>query len=70
MLLRSTDTLPIGTPLELRFTLPGTEEPLRLEARVVRLTGPGEIPGIALHFDNVSRTQHAELERFLARQES
>jgi CheY-like chemotaxis protein len=69
MLVRSSDTLPVGTPIQVQFTLPGAESPLRLDAKVVRLTGPGEIPGIALCFESVAARQQAELERFMERQE-
>lgn len=58
MLVRAENVLPVGTTATLSFCLPNDQEPLEIEATVVRLTSPGEIPGIALHFERVKYGQN------------
>ena len=50
MLVRTEDTLPVDTAVVTCFSLPDDQDPIEAKARVVRLTGAGEIPGIALQF--------------------
>lgn len=66
MLVRTGDTLPIDTPVTTSFSLPDGQDPIEARARVVRLTGPGEIPGIALNFENLSKSTRKRIEGFLA----
>lgn len=66
MLIRTEDTLPIGTAVEAEFSLPGQSEPIEAEARVVRLTAAGEIPGIALTFEKLRKATRNRLRGFLA----
>ena len=66
MLVRTEDTLPIGTSVLTRFTVPGAAEPIQAQSRVVRLTAAGEVPGIALHFEKITSKDRSRLERFLA----
>lgn len=65
MLIRTEDTLPVGTAVEAEFSLPGDSETIEAEAKVVRLTAPGEIPGIALHFEKLLEHSRRRLESFL-----
>ena len=66
MLVRANDVLPLGTPTRVEFTLPGAKHSMRLDAKVVRLTGAGEIPGIALSFEAVSERNQELLQDFVA----
>lgn len=68
MLIRTEDTLPIGTSVQTEFSLPGQSDPIEAEAKVVRLTVPGEIPGIALNFEKLRRASRQKLMSFLAEQ--
>lgn len=65
MLIRTEDTLPVGTTVEAEFSLPGQSEPIEAEGRVVRMTVPGEIPGIALNFEKLPESSRRRLETFL-----
>lgn len=65
MLLRTEDTLPIDTSVVTSFALPNDQDPIEAKARVVRLTGPGEVPGIGLHFEDLANADRARLEQFL-----
>ncbi|MDX1645123.1 MAG: PilZ domain-containing protein [Thermoanaerobaculia bacterium] len=65
MLIRTEDTLPVGTPVEAEFSLPGQNEPIEIEGKVVRMTVPGEIPGIALNFERLRGGSRHRLETFL-----
>lgn len=68
MLVRTEDTAPVGTVVEASFSLPGTGgDPIETCGRVVRETMPGEIPGIAVHFESFAGNSEERLKRFLAR---
>lgn len=66
MLIRTEDTLPIGTRVQAEFNLPGQSDPIAARAKVVRLTVAGEIPGIALNFESLHKGSRQKLESFLA----
>jgi hypothetical protein len=66
MLVRSDDTVPVGTVGLVSFQLPRTDRPTEARVRVVRETVAGEIPGIALHFDEFQEDSEAGLLSFLA----
>ena len=65
MLVRTNDTLPIDTKVFVDFKLPDGKDSVQTRARVVRLTGPGEIPGIALEFQDLSEETRSRLHSFL-----
>ena len=69
MFLKSEEPVPEGTQLSLEFTLPGSQEPLRVEAEVVRVakrTKDKEItPGMGIQFKNLDKKQRQEIESFI-----
>lgn len=65
MLVRTEDTLPVDTKVVTNFAIPDGKDPIEAKAKVVRLTGPGEIPGIALHFERLKRKDRTRLQEFL-----
>ena len=69
MLVRTEDTFPVDTRVSTTFALPDGGDPIQAEARVVRLTGPGEIPGIALHFEKLNQKDRGRLEDYLGKRE-
>jgi CheY-like chemotaxis protein len=66
MLVRTEDTVPIGTVGLVSFQLPRADRPTEARVRVVRETVAGEIPGIALHFDEFQEESEPDLLSFLA----
>ena len=68
MLVRTADTLPVDTPVVTHFSIPDGKDPIEARARVVRLTGPGEIPGIALQFLELADETQRRLAALLARE--
>jgi DNA repair protein RadC len=46
---------PLGTAVDLRFTLPGSEEPVRVKGSVVHVSSGegGEPPGLGIEFENL-----------------
>jgi DNA repair protein RadC len=46
---------PLGTQVDLQFTLPGSEEPVRVKGIVVHVSegGSGEPPGLGIEFENL-----------------
>ena len=66
MLVRTEDTVPIGTLGLVSFQLPNVERPTEARVRVVRETVAGEIPGIALHFEEFQEGGEASLVTYLA----
>ena len=70
MLVRSEDSAPVGTPVAANFTVPGSAEPIEATGRVVRETMPGEIPGIAVHFEGFAGDSEARLKSYLAQRQS
>ncbi len=69
ILVRTDDTLPVGTHVETRFSLPGDPEPFITRADVVRKTSTGEVPGIALRFVDLAARDRSRLESFLTTQD-
>lgn len=66
MLVRSEDTVPLGTTAQASFRLRSGDDPIEARARVIRETVPGEIPGIALHFDSFTGDSADRLKTFMA----
>jgi CheY-like chemotaxis protein len=66
MLVRTEDTVPVGTSAEVSFRVHSGSDPIEATARVVRETVPGEIPGIALHFESFRNDSKKRLEEFMA----
>lgn len=66
MLVRTENTVPVGTSADVSFRLRSGDDPIEARARVVRETAPGEIPGIALHFDSFRKDSQARLKQFMA----
>lgn len=59
VLVRTSDLIPVGESVEVMISLPGGAQPVRMDATVVRHTGPGEIAGFALkvtRFQGIART--------------
>jgi CheY-like chemotaxis protein len=70
MLVRTDDTVPVGTVGLVSFQLPARDQPTEARVRVVRETVAGEIPGIALHFEEFQEEAQADLRSFIAAQSS
>jgi hypothetical protein len=66
MLVRTEDTVPIGTVGLVSFQLPKVDRATEARVRVIRETVAGEIPGIALHFEEFQEESEADLLSFLA----
>ncbi len=66
MLVRTEDTVPVGTLGLVSFQLPTTDRPTEARVRVIRETVAGEIPGIALHFEEFQEGGEASLISYLA----
>jgi len=66
MLVRTEDTVPVGTAATASFRLRSGDDPIEATARVVRETVPGEIPGIALHFESFANDSEGRLKAFVA----
>lgn len=66
MLVRTEDTVPVGTVARASFRLLSGADPIVADAKVVRETMPGEIPGIALHFDRFENDGEKRLKQFMA----
>ena len=45
----------VGSSVALQFQIPGSDDPIQVMGRVVRLTegGPGEEPGMGIEFENL-----------------
>lgn len=68
MLVRTEDTFPVGTVGLASFRLPAAAEATEVRVRVIRETVAGEIPGIALHFEDFQEGSDAALKAFVATQ--
>jgi len=66
MLVRTEDTVPVGTLTNVNFRLRSGSDPIVARARVVRETVPGEIPGIALHFESFENDSESRLKEFMS----
>ena len=58
--------LPIGTHVNLTFTLPGDSEPVKLSGQIVSTAGPEELR-MGVKFTNVSTAAQAQIDAYLAR---
>jgi uncharacterized protein (TIGR02266 family) len=58
---------PVGTRMSIRFTLPGDDAPLQLDARIVRIEQAATL-GMHLEFLEIPAAATGRLERFIARQ--
>ncbi len=67
MLLKSSRPLPLGTELEVRFTLPGLSSELRIACRVLRVDQVSYHPSyaVALEFESIDRAVKRALENYL-----
>ena len=70
MLVRTDDTVPVGTLGLVSFQLPTTDRPTEARVRVIRETVAGEIPGIALRFEEFQEGGEARLIAYLTGQTS
>lgn len=65
MLVRTEDRVPVGTKARVSFKLRSGDDPVEAEALVVRETVPGEIPGLALHFESFRNDGRERLTKFM-----
>lgn len=68
MLVRTEDRVPVGTLGLVSFQLPAGDRPTEARVRVIRETVAGEIPGIALRFEEFQEDGQANLLAFIAAQ--
>lgn len=57
---------PVGTQVEIEFTLPGDGEPIRVLAEIVNALEDEERLGMGMKFMNLSHEQAARIRRFIA----
>ncbi|MGB3562583.1 MAG: PilZ domain-containing protein [Thermoanaerobaculia bacterium] len=69
MLIRTNEDFPLGSSISLEFTLPGEQEPIKVEATVVRHTDPDreQIKGLGLKFVDIAPGPKKRLEDYLQR---
>lgn len=67
MLIRTTEHYPLGSEVELEFALPGIQEPVQVEAQVVRHAIPDRehVTGMGLKFTRVAPEHKMRLEQYL-----
>jgi uncharacterized protein (TIGR02266 family) len=59
-----------GTVINLRFTLPGETSPIKVHGEIVNVGDTPEDLGMGLRFVDLSDTDRARIERFMARTKS
>ncbi|MFQ5526166.1 MAG: PilZ domain-containing protein [Thermoanaerobaculia bacterium] len=67
LLLKGAQAIPVGTRVDIVFSLPDESEPVRGTALVVRHTGNGEAPGVGLRFVELEPDELLRLRRFVDR---
>jgi len=69
MFLKSDRPFAVGSKLDIEFTLPGTENPIKTQARVVRTCPPGNPddhpPGMGIAFVEMDREYLRTIEEFI-----
>ncbi|HEX3902177.1 MAG TPA: PilZ domain-containing protein [Polyangia bacterium] len=64
--LEHTIPLPVGTHVNLTFTLPGNKEPMEVTGEIVSAAAPEELR-MGVKFTNLSQEARAQIDAFLAR---
>ena len=71
MFLQAEEPLPKGTPLDLKFTLPNSDQPLRVAAEVVRVVPPSPDPaqpsGMGIRFLKPTEDFRRQIQEFVDR---
>ena len=69
MFLEKTMPHPVGTRVQLQFTLPGDETPLQVQAEIVSALDGDDAMGMGLKFVDLTPEVAGRLDRFIAERE-